>query len=127
MRTQMTVDKTDALIDKPASWRAIDWQRARRVVRRLQVRIAKAIREGNRRKAKDLQWMLTHSFYAKALAVKRVSSNKGRHTPGVDGAVWHSARAKMLAATRLQSTASAPMLHSEEEREETSAKHPNDA
>jgi RNA-directed DNA polymerase len=98
----MTVDKTDALIDKPASWRAIDWQRARREVRRLQVRIAKAIREGNRRKAKDLQWMLTHSFYAKALAVKRVSSNKGRHTPGVDGAVWHSARAKLQAAFCLQ-------------------------
>jgi RNA-directed DNA polymerase len=97
MRKQMTVDKTGALIDRPASWRAIDWQQARREVRRLQVRIAKAVKEGNHGRLKVLQWMLTHSFYAKALAVKRVTSNKGRNTPGIDGAVWHNARAKMQA------------------------------
>ena len=35
-----------------------------------------------------MQWLLTHSFSGKALAVKRVTSNKGKRTPGVDGAIW---------------------------------------
>ena len=41
--------------------------------------------------------MLTHSFYAKALAVRRVTLNKGKDTPGVDGAVWSSPLAKAKA------------------------------
>ena len=35
---------------------------------------------GHYNKVKSLQWLLTHSFYAKALAVKRVTSNKGKNT-----------------------------------------------
>jgi len=41
-----------------------------------------------------LQHLLTSSFYAKALAVKRVTSNKGKKTPGVDGVLWKGVRAK---------------------------------
>lgn len=65
------------------SWRSIDWKKAHKEVRRLQMRIAKAVQEGKHGKVKSLQWILTHSFYAKALAVKRVTSNKGRKTPGI--------------------------------------------
>ena len=57
------------------SWRSIDWKKARREVRRLQMRIAKAVKDGRHGRVKSLQWILTHSFYAKALAVKRVTSN----------------------------------------------------
>jgi RNA-directed DNA polymerase len=32
--------------------------------------------------------MLTHSFSGKALAVKRVTENQGKKTPGVDGVTW---------------------------------------
>jgi RNA-directed DNA polymerase len=39
---------------------------------------------------KSLQWLLTHSFAAKALAVKRVTENQGKETPGVDRAIWKS-------------------------------------
>ncbi len=83
-------------------WRSIDWKDARREVRRLQMRIAKAVTEGRHGKAKSLQWLLTHSFYAKALAVKRVTSNKGKKTPGVDGVVWKDARARMQAILALR-------------------------
>jgi hypothetical protein len=65
-----------------AQWHAIDWKRAQREVRRLQMRIAKAVKEARPDKVKTLQWLVTHSFYAKLLAVKRVTSNKGRKTPG---------------------------------------------
>ena len=61
------------------------------------MRIAKAVQEGKHGKVKALQWMLTHSFHAKALAVKRVTSNKGKKTPGVDGVLWKSAKDKMQA------------------------------
>ena len=65
-------------------WTAINWQKAEQQVKRLQMRIAKAIREGREGKAKALQWLLTHSCYAKLLAVRRVTQNQGRETAGVD-------------------------------------------
>jgi RNA-directed DNA polymerase len=99
---QMAVFKTGALIDTADKWRDIDWRHARQEVRRLQVRIAKAVKEGKRGKVKSLQRILTHSFYAKAMAVKRVTSNDGKKTPGVDGVVWQSARAKMQAVKSLR-------------------------
>jgi RNA-directed DNA polymerase len=64
--------------DDVGSWRKIDWNQARRVVRRLQIRIAKAVKENRWNKVKTLQHLLTRSFHAKALAVKRVTSNKGQ-------------------------------------------------
>ena len=65
-------------------WDRIDWNKAELAVRKLQARIVKAQKEGRPGKVKALQWTLTHSFYAKALAVKRVTSNGGGNTPGVD-------------------------------------------
>lgn len=91
----MTVDKTGALRDQVKGWNAIDWHKAHKEVKRLQMRIAKAAKEGRYGKVKALQWTLTHSFYAKAMAVKRVTSNKGKNTPGVDGVLWKGTKAKM--------------------------------
>lgn len=58
-------------------WDSIDWTKAELSVRKLQARIVKAQKDGKHNKVKSLQWTLTHSFYAKALAVKRVTSNGG--------------------------------------------------
>lgn len=93
--------KAGALIDDAKVWQSMDWKRTRRQVRRLQMRIAKAKKDGKRGKVKALQWLLTHSHHAKLLAVKRVTSNKGKNTPGVDGILWKGARAKMQAARSL--------------------------
>src|ERR1019366_1895340 len=76
-------------------WHDIDWVRAHEYVRRLQVRIAKATRESRWGKVKALQWLLTHSHYGKAIAVKRVTENQGKRTPGVDGATWSTPEEKM--------------------------------
>ncbi len=78
-------------------WSEIDWNRCELFVRKLQTRIVKARKEGRHGKVKALQWTLTHSFYAKALAVRRVTLNKGKDTPGVDGKVWSSPLAKAKA------------------------------
>ena len=82
-------------------WEAIDWQKALVYVKKLQVRIVKAQKEGHYSKVKSLQWLLTHSFYAKALAVKRVTSNQGKRTSGVDHELWLTPQAKFNAISKL--------------------------
>ena len=83
-------------------WPQINWRHCERDVRRLQARIVKATREGRHGRAKALQWLLTHSFAGRALAVKRVTENAGKETSGVDGAVWRSPEAKTRAIGSLR-------------------------
>jgi RNA-directed DNA polymerase len=75
-------------------WHAIEWRKVHRNVRRLQARIVKAAQAGRWGKVKALQHLLTHSFSAKAWAVKRVTENQGKRTPGVDGETWNTPRKK---------------------------------
>ena len=84
------------------NWTDIDWVRCEAAVQKLQGRIVKAQKEGRPGKVKALQWTLTHSFYAKALAVKRVTSNKGKNTVGVDKILWTTPNAKMGAVADLK-------------------------
>ena len=66
------------------------------------MRIVKAQKDGHYSKVKTLQWLLTHSFYAKALAVKRVTSNKGKNTAGVDHELWKTPKGKFEAIDKLK-------------------------
>lgn len=83
-------------------WHQIDWRRAHRTVKGIQIRIAKATKAGNWRRVKSLQRMLTRSFSAKALAVKRVTENQGHKTPGVDGKTWSTPNQKWTAIHTLK-------------------------
>lgn len=83
-------------------WDQIDWNRCQRQVRRLQARIVKATREGRWGKVKSLQWLLTHSFSGKALAVKRVTENQGKRTAGVDHVKWQTPATKLKAIKLLR-------------------------
>lgn len=82
-------------------WNSIDWNIVRATVNRLQTRIAKAIFEGKYGLAKRIQYLLTHSYSAKLLAVRIVTQNRGKRTPGIDGELWTSSKDKMLAALSL--------------------------
>ncbi len=93
--------KPCASSDKTQDWKSIDWNKARAYVKKLQMRIVKAQKEGHYSKVKSLQWLLTHSFYAKALAVKRVTSNSGKKTSGVDHELWLTPQAKFHAISKL--------------------------
>jgi RNA-directed DNA polymerase len=88
--------------NRVSDWQAVDWSKVRHNVRRLQLRIAKAIRAGKHGKAKALSWLLTHSRSAKLLAVKRVTENKGAKTPGVDNKLWRTDRQKHAAVQNLK-------------------------
>ncbi len=99
---QMRVSQIHASSLRELDWKRVDWKAVRKKVKELQMRIAKAVRERKYRLVKSLQWLLTHSFYAKLLAVRRVVTNKGRRTPGVDGVVWKTPKQKMQAVDQLR-------------------------
>ena len=69
-------------------WQSINWTRCEAEVRKLQVRIVKALKAKRVGKVKSLQHILVNSFAAKALAVRRVATNTGGSTAGVDGITW---------------------------------------
>ena len=83
-------------------WNRVDWKKARAFVYRMQMRIAKSIREKRWSKAKVLLRLLSRSFYGKLIAVKTVTSNKGSRTPGIDGAIWNNAGKRWQAVTNLK-------------------------
>ena len=83
-------------------WDQIDWKRCERQVTWLQARIVKASREGRWGKVRCLQRLLTCSFSGKALAVKRVTEDKGKRTSGVDHVLWSTPQSKLRAIASLQ-------------------------
>jgi RNA-directed DNA polymerase len=89
-------------------WHDIYWATCYREVRRLQTRIFKATKEGRWGKVKALQWLLPHSFAGKALAVRRVTENHGKKTPGVDKVTWSTPDAKYRAVKKLSRHGYAP-------------------
>lgn len=93
---------TGALSTPPDAWHTIDWYAVHRTVRRLQARIVKAVQAGRWGKVRALQHLLTHSFSGKALAVKRVTENDGKKTPGVDGVTWNTPEKKACAIQQLR-------------------------
>jgi RNA-directed DNA polymerase len=97
-----TANAVGAASHQDMGWHSIDWGQAHRTVRRLQVRIAKAVSEGRWNKVKALQRLLTCSFYGKAVAVKRVTENHGKKTAGVDKVTWNTPEQKAKAINSLK-------------------------
>lgn len=91
-----------AVSDIPLDWDHTNTKKAKKYVRKLQRRIALAFSNGDIDKALSLQHMLIHSIYAKILAVKCVTSNRGRHTPGIDNVIWETSEEKMEAVYSLR-------------------------
>ena len=91
------------------TWDGINWAQVQRQVRRLQARIVKWTQAGKHNKVKALQWLLTHSFSGRALAVKRVTENKGKNTAGVDKVTWKTPAAKANAIASLKRRGYSPL------------------
>lgn len=67
-------------------WQRLPWKKFRRTLFRLQRRVFKAVRAGDRRKARSLQKLILKSTSARLLAIRQVTQlNAGKRTPGVDG------------------------------------------
>jgi RNA-directed DNA polymerase len=100
--TTRSDDSVGAASHEAENWHSIEWAKAHRIVRRLQARIVKATQEEKWGKIKARPRLLTHSFSGKALAVKRVTENQGKRTPGVDGKTWYTPQEKATAIQMLR-------------------------
>jgi RNA-directed DNA polymerase len=109
--TAADITISDAGASSPAAqmWDQANWGRIEAEVKRLQMRIAKAVREGRWGKVKALQRLLTRSHSGKLLAVKRVTENRGKRTPGVDGKVWLTPAARWKGMLSLRHRGYRPM------------------
>lgn len=101
MRMQSKLDAS-ASSAATVEWHHIDWRHVHATVRKLQVRIAKATQDRDWRKVKSLQRFLVRSFCGKALAVRRVTENQGKRTPGVDRVIWNTPESKTHAIPSLK-------------------------
>ena len=97
VKTKCASSQTEA-----SKWDEITWDNCERRVKKLQARIVKAQKEKRYNKVKALQRILVTSFAAKALAVKRVTSNKGKRTAGVDKIKWTAPSTKFKAVLSLK-------------------------
>jgi RNA-directed DNA polymerase len=100
---QMTAESSaGAASHIPTDWHSIPWKKVNENVRRLQARIVQAMKAGQWHKVQALQHLLTHSFSGKALAVRRVTENQGKNTPGVDKVIWKDPEEKWMAIHQMQ-------------------------
>ena len=97
-----TAQTVGAVSRETAEWYAIDWRAINRNVRRLQVRIVQATKASRWRRVRALQRLLTHSYSGKVLAVRRVTENNGKRTPGVDRVIWKTPEDKINAVRDLR-------------------------
>jgi RNA-directed DNA polymerase len=84
-------------------WDSINWKNVKQAVNRLQTRIVKAVKAGNMKRVRSLQRLLARSFAGKLIAVKRVSENRGKRTPGVDNELLDTPAKKWRQAKKLNS------------------------
>jgi RNA-directed DNA polymerase len=100
---QMTAETSAGAVSHISTdWHSIPWKTVNENVRRLQARIVQATKAGKWHKVHALQHLLTHSFSGKALAVRRVTENQGKNTPGVDQVTWKDPESKGMAIHRMQ-------------------------
>lgn len=100
--TAKALPMTGASSARNVKWDSIEWDAVDQHVYRLQMRIAKAKRENRQGRVKSLQWLLTHSFYAKLHAVRQVTRNRGSKTAGVDNIILRTPNQKMETAVSLK-------------------------
>ena len=103
------ITQVSALPPSPKAWQEIAWRKCHRIVQRLHSRIVEATKAQKWGKVKSLQWLLTHCFSARALAVKRVTENRGKKTPGIDNQLWNSPKKKYNAINSLRRRGYRPM------------------
>lgn len=84
-------------------WHNVNWHVVIENVKRLQSRIVKAVKLGKSKKTiKSLQRLLSRSLSARLLAVRRVTSNSGSKTAGIDNEKWNTPLKKAQGVKRLR-------------------------
>lgn len=84
------------------AWEEIDFAKAKKHIIRLQKRIAVEYSRSRFDVVEALQHKMIHSFYAKAYAVKTVTSNRGKYTAGVDNVICKTSEDKYRMIEKLK-------------------------
>jgi RNA-directed DNA polymerase len=100
----MTVKAIDGLKSDDDLWNFIKWKEVNQIVDCLQRRIVKAVKAKNKEKVRSLQRLLARSLAGRLKAVKRVTTNRGKRTPGVDRILLDTPAKKWQQAQRLNVT-----------------------
>ena len=97
------IDNDDAASsDELSEWHSIDWRAVQMFVGKAQQRIAQTTMRKDFRRAKRLQRSLVRSWQAKALAVRKVTTNQGKRTAGMDRELWDTPSKKWNAISCLE-------------------------
>ena len=83
-------------------WFSIDWRLANAQVKQCQKAIAVAYLKFDLMQVKLQQHTLVNNFSRKRIAVKTLSSNKRKNTPGIDKVIWNTPEAKFQALVSLK-------------------------
>ncbi|TXT39066.1 MAG: RNA-directed DNA polymerase [Comamonadaceae bacterium] len=95
------IRKNAASPGEPHNWQSNDWKLILQFVGKAQMRIAQAEMEKDFRRVAKLTRSLIRSWQAKALAVRKVTENKGKRTSGIDCELWDSPQKKWNAISRM--------------------------
>ena len=83
-------------------WNMIDWKNCEQVLAENQNNLVIATKKGDNETIQRLQYKMVRMFAIRALAVRKVTSSKGKRTPGVDGKTWYRSEQKMNAVMHLK-------------------------
>lgn len=86
------LNESKANKDLSKGWHDIDWRKAEMKIKDIQEKIVIATVNKDFKEVYRLQWTILQSFEAKALAIRKVVTNKGGKTPGVDQKVWKGSK-----------------------------------
>jgi RNA-directed DNA polymerase len=100
----MTVKAIDGQKSDDDSWNSINWKEVDQIVNCLQRRIVKAVKAKDKEKVRSLQRLLARSLAGRLKAVRRVTTNRGKRTPGVDKILLDTPAKKWQQAQRLNVT-----------------------
>ncbi|MDB9314456.1 group II intron reverse transcriptase/maturase [Spirulina sp. CS-785/01] len=92
-------------------WENLPWGKIQRKVFKLQKAIYQAASRGNKAKARRLQRLLNKSYYARLLAVRKVTQdNQGKRTAGIDGVKSVKPKERFHLAEKLRKPSKAKSL-----------------
>ncbi|MBO1916629.1 reverse transcriptase N-terminal domain-containing protein [Providencia rettgeri] len=82
-------------IPHSTGWHTINWKACHARCESYSYGLQRQTRQQQWRQVRELQRILTRSFSGKAVAVRRVTENTGKRTPGIDGKYGTHRRRKM--------------------------------
>lgn len=84
-------------------WHEIDWREVEVKIKNLQAKIVTATLNNNMLETYRLQWQILKSFEGKALAVRKVVTNRGGRTTGIDNIKWEGPQDYWKAISEMES------------------------